>query len=174
MLNKKMLYGMGFALCAAMLNASIGTLSKVLILNGLSHSSIAFTKTILAALILLVFLPFLNAKTNRFVPWYQIPLCAFFGIFVMFMFETKVYSFDSAANIVVALMAAACLTAMILGRFFLGEIITLKAILGATFAILGLALILGIKFNSGFTVLGTLSGICSGMGYGIFSVLMKK
>ncbi|MHC8341519.1 DMT family transporter [Pseudomonas sp. HLT2-19-2] len=167
------LYGALFALSAAALNATIGTFSKVLMYHGLSPSTIAFCKTLIGALILIVLMPLLKTKSTS-SKWYQVAVCAFFGIFVMYMFETKAYGFDSAANVVVALMASACITTIVLGRIFLGEEIRVATVIGALLAISGLSVILGTKFSLGFNATGTLLAIGAGAGYGLFSIIMKK
>jgi drug/metabolite transporter (DMT)-like permease len=129
-------------------------------------------KTLVGAIILIALIPLLKNKTTS--KWYQVAICAFFGIFIMFMFETKAYAFESAANVVIALMASACITAIVLGRILLGETIRATTVAGALFAIVGLAVIVGIKSSSGFSATGSFLGICAGAGYGIFSVAMKK
>jgi DME family drug/metabolite transporter len=171
------LYGLWFALAAAMLNASIGTFSKILILNGLSPSTIAWAKTLLGALILWIFLPFFVQKEkgiSQKSKWYHVMICAFFGLLIMFICETTAYGFDTAANVVVTLMASACFSAMIFGYFLLGEKILFKTVLGALLTLLGVVFIFGVNIHAGFNVLGILLGACAGMGYGVFSVLMKK
>jgi len=166
-------YGALFALCAAALNASIGTFSKVLMQHGLTPSTIALCKTVIGALILLMLMPLFKMAPIK-SKWYQVAICAFFGIFVMYMFETKAYGFDSAANVVVALMASACITTIVLGRVFLGEEIRVATVIGALLAITGLSVILGTKFSFGFNATGTILAICAGAGYGLFSIIMKK
>ncbi|WP_339451502.1 DMT family transporter [Pseudomonas sp. EA_5y_Pfl2_R50] len=170
---KAPLYGALFALSAAALNATIGTFSKVLMQHGLSPGTIAFSKTMIGALILVLLMPFLKMTSPR-SKWYQVAICAFFGIFAMYMFETQAYAHDSAANVVVALMASACITTIVLGYFFLGEKINAATVIGALLAIAGLSVILGVKFNSGFNATGTILAICAGTGYGLFSIFMKK
>jgi len=170
---KASFYGALFAFCAAMLNASIGTFSKVLISHGLSPGIIALGKTLIGALILAIVMPFCK-KRPIYAKWYVVAACAFFGIFIMFIFETKAYGFDTAANVVVALMASACVTTIVLGKLFLGEHIRAATVIGALLAILGLAVIVGTKFSFGFSPIGTILATCAGAGYGIFSIIMKK
>lgn len=165
--------GMLFALSAAALNASIGVLSKILISSGFTPSGIAFSKTLLGFIflsLLLLFLKYSPLKTK----WYQVALCSFLGIFVLFYFETAAYKIETAANVVVVLMASASISAMILSRVILGDKIYVHSIFGAFCAILGIFLIFGVNFQSGFSLYGTVLSIIAGSGYGAFSVMVKK
>lgn len=166
------LYGAIFALFAAMANASIGTFSKILMLHGLSPALIAFSKTLIGACLLILLTPLIGQRSPG--KWIHMGICAFFGIFVMYIFETKAYSIETAANVVVALMGSACITAIVFGRLLLKEQVQLTTVVGAIFAICGLGVVAGISFNSDISYAGTLLGILAGAGYGIFSVLMKR
>lgn len=167
------LYGAIMALCAAALNASIGTFSKVLMLNGMSPSFIAFSKTVLGAIILCVIVPLLDTRAAR-IKWHQAAACAFLGIFVLFFFETMAYEFETAAGVVVVLMASASISAILLGRLLLGEVILAETVMGAFLAICGVAIIIGARLSFGFSPAGTALAICAGCGYGAFSVAMKR
>lgn len=165
--------GVIFALSAAALNATIGVLSKVLMSNGFTSSSVAVIKTILGCILLSIVLLFLKRPTSA-AKWSQAAICAFLGIFVLFHFETSAYLHYAAAGVVVVLMASASISSIILGRLFLKDPITANATVGAALAISGIAVIFGADLQQGFTLEGAALASVAGCGYGAFSVAMKK
>lgn len=165
--------GVIFALSAAALNATIGVLSKVLMSNGFTSSSVAVIKTILGCILLSIVLLFLKRPTSA-AKWSQAAICAFLGIFVLFHFETSAYRHYAAAGVVVVLMASASISSIILGRLLLKDAITANATVGAALAISGIAVIFGADLQQGFTLEGAALASIAGCGYGAFSVAMKK
>ncbi|ELQ08676.1 membrane protein [Pseudomonas syringae BRIP39023] len=165
--------GVIFALSAAALNATIGVLSKVLMSNGFTSSSVAVIKTILGCILLSIVLRFLKRPTSA-AKWSQAAICAFLGIFVLFHFETSAYRHYAAAGVVVVLMASASISSIIMGRLFLKDAITANATVGAALAISGIAVIFGADLQQGFTLEGAALASIAGCGYGAFSVAMKK
>ncbi|WP_226488792.1 DMT family transporter [Pseudomonas sp. B20] len=165
--------GVIFALSAAALNATIGVLSKVLMSNGFTSSSVAVIKTILGCILLSIVLLFLKRPTSA-AKWSQAAICAFLGIFVLFHFETSAYRHYAAAGVVVVLMASASISSIILGRLLLKDAITANATVGAALAISGIAVIFGADLQQGFTLEGAVLASIAGCGYGAFSVAMKK
>lgn len=179
-MNKKASIGVFFALAAAMLNASIGLISLLLINSGYSAEDIAFLKTILAY----IFLTLLLFKTPRATQLesikvnfrgrnllIEISICAFLGIFTLFFFETIAYKYGAPPNVVVTLMASAAISTLFLGAIFLKEKITSKAIFGSIFAITGIALI---SWKGESSLLLLVNSCIAGLGYGCFSILIKK
>ncbi|MCK9744109.1 DMT family transporter [Pseudomonas syringae] len=165
--------GVIFALSAAALNATIGVLSKVLMSNGFTSSSVAVIKTILGCILLSIVLRFLKRPISA-AKWSQAAICAFLGIFVLFHFETSAYRHYAAAGVVVVLMASASISSIILGRLLLKDAITANATVGAALAISGIAVIFGADLQQGFTLEGAALASIAGCGYGAFSVAMKK
>jgi drug/metabolite transporter (DMT)-like permease len=165
--------GVIFALCAAALNATIGVLSKILMSNGFTASSVAVIKTILGCALLSMLLPFLTRPASA-AKWAQAAFCAFLGIFVLFHFETSAYRHYAAAGVVVLLMASASISSIVLGRIFLKDAITANATVGAALAITGIAVIFGADLQQGFTAQGAALAAMAGCGYGAFSVAMKR
>ena len=143
--------GVMFALSAAALNATIGVLSKVLMSNGFTASSVAVIKTVLGCVLLSVLLFFLRRPAAS-IKWTHAAICAFLGIFVLFHFETSAYRHYAAAGVVVMLMASASISSIILGRIFLKDAITANATVGAGLAIAGIAVIFGGDLQQGFTL----------------------
>jgi drug/metabolite transporter (DMT)-like permease len=165
--------GIAFALSAAALNATIGVLSKVLMSNGFTASSVAVIKTVLGCVLLSALLLFLKRPASK-AKWSQAALCAFLGIFVLFHFETSAYRHYAAAGVVVVLMASASISSILLGRIFLKDAITANATVGAALAIAGIAVIFGADLQQGFTLQGAALAATAGCGYGAFSVAMKR
>ncbi|WP_085715149.1 DMT family transporter [Pseudomonas sp. B28(2017)] len=164
--------GVIFALSAAALNATIGVLSKVLMSNGFTASSVAVIKTALGCVLLSILLFFLK-RPPASTKWTQAAICAFLGIFVLFHFETSAYRHYAAAGVVV-LMASASISSIILGRIFLKDAITANATVGAALAIAGIAVIFSADLQQGFTLQGAALASMAGCGYGAFSVAMKR
>ena len=96
------------------------------------------------------------------------------GIFMLFFFETRAYQHTDAATAVVVLMASAALSAIVLGRFFLGDRIDRNILLGAVLAIIGMAVIFQKNLATELNILGVWYAGLAGLGYGAFSVCMKK
>ena len=171
------LSGICFAVCAAALNATIGALSKLLISAGLTTSAIAFYKTAVAVIVVsFVLLLLKHAPRWRGcrAQWWQAAVCSMLGIFMLFFFETRAYQHTDAATAVVVLMASAALSAIVLGRFFLGDCIDRNMLLGAVLAIIGMAVIFQKNLTTELNSLGVLYAGLAGLGYGAFSVCMKK
>jgi len=175
-----LIIGTLFALCAAALNASIGVISKLLMHSGLNPQDIAFLKTIIAFFFLSVFLfkvpvsqkvAFISSTPSKLSVFTQIAICAFLGIFSLFFFETIAYNHGAAANVVVVLMASAAISALFFGRLVLKESIYIHSILGTFLAILGISVISWKGQNS---LLMLINASIAGIGYGLFSVLIKK
>lgn len=175
-----LIIGTLFALCAAALNASIGVISKLLMHSGLSPQDIAFLKTIIAFFFLSVLLfkvpvgqkiAFISSTPSKLSVFAQIAICAFLGIFSLFFFETIAYNHGAAANVVVVLMASAAISALFFGRFVLKESVYIHSIFGTLLAILGICVISWKGENS---ILMLINASIAGIGYGLFSVLIKK
>lgn len=169
--------GMLLALCAAALNATIGVLSKLLMNSGFSPSAIAFYKTTLAT-VLLSGLLFVLKKTPPTLggraKWWQAAICSLLGIFVLFFFETKAYAHENAATVVVVLMASAAFSSILLARIFLGDPIEPTIIIGAALAVSGVFMIFKDSMEANVNAAGVLFAALAGLGYGAFSVCMKK
>lgn len=194
-LNSNVL-GLSFALTAAALNATIGVFSVLLMNTGLKSNDIAFLKTIIA----FVLLSALLSKTPRHFQYFQyqqlqyqqliskkwvssshktshkrvlgaVAICAFLGIFTLFMFETKAYAYGNPANVVVILMASATISATLFGALLLKEKVFINTIVGVLLAIAGIFVI---SWTSSVDLTLVLFATLAGSGYGLFSVLMQR
>lgn len=180
--------GVLFALAAAALNATIGVFSVLLMNTGLKSNDVAFLKTLAAFALLSLML----SKTPRHVQYQQlimptritlnnhashkrimaaVAVCAFFGIFTLFVFETQAYQYGNPANVVVILMAAATISATLFGALLLKEKILLNTILGVLLAIAGIFVI---SWTSSVDLTLVFFAALAGIGYGLFSVLMQR
>ena len=182
--NLYSLLGFVFALAAAALNATIGVFSVLLMNTGLKSNDIAFFKTIIA----FVLLSALLSKTPRRIQYQQlitseftsssnkrvmgaVAICAFLGIFTLFVFETKAYEYGNPANVVVILMAAAIISATLFGALLLRERLLLNTIFGVLLAVAGIFII---SWTSSINLSLVFYAALAGSGYGLFSVLMQR
>ena len=176
--------GVSFALAAAALNATIGIFSVLLMNTGLKSNDIAFLKTIIAFVLLsallsktpkrmqyqhLITTEFVGSSNKR-VMW-TVAICAFLGIFTLFVFETKAYEYGNPANVVVVLMAAATISATLFSVLLLKEKLLLSTILGILLAVTGIFVI---SWTSSVNLNLIFFASLAGSGYGLFSVLMQR
>jgi drug/metabolite transporter (DMT)-like permease len=161
--------GLVYATGAAALNGTIAISSKYLIGAGLPASSIAFLRSIIGVALLLVLV---RAKRETLSAFGRAAVCAFFGIFVLFFFETNAYRSETAANVVLTLMAVAALSAFLLGWILLGDKPTLSRWLGLSICVVGLAVFLGAAKPT--NILGLTYAAIAGAGYGAFTVSAKR
>ena len=176
--------GVSFALAAAALNATIGIFSVLLMNTGLKSNDIAFLKTIIAFVLLsallsktpkrmqyqhLITTEFVGSSNKR-VMW-TVAICAFLGIFTLFVFETKAYEYGNPANVVVVLMAAATISATLFSALLLKEKLLISTILGILLAVTGIFVI---SWTSSVNLNLIFFASLAGSGYGLFSVLMQR
>ena len=196
-LNSNVL-GLSFALTAAALNATIGIFSVLLMNTGLKSNDIAFLKTSIAFVLLsallskkslhfqyqqlqyqqlqyqqLISKDFVSSsnKSSHMRVLGAVAICAFLGIFTLFMFETKAYAYGNPANVVVILMASATISATLFGALLLKEKVFINTIVGVLLAIAGIFVI---SWTSSVDLTLVLFATLAGSGYGLFSVLMQR
>lgn len=160
--------GILFALIAAALNGTIGVLSKSLMESGMPSASIAFLKSLIGFACLLFIV---RGKFESAAIYMRAGVCAFFGIFMLFFFETSAYRYELTANVVLTLMASAAIAAFVLGWIFLGDRPSSTRWLGLTICVIGLAVFLGVSQPA--SLLGLTYAAVAGLGYGAFSVIAK-
>ncbi|SNT70033.1 DMT family transporter [Psychrobacter sp. LV10R520-6] len=190
--NFNNILGFSFALVAAALNATIGIFSVLLMNTGLKSNDIAFLKTIIAFILLSALL----SKTPRQIQYKRlittefitlsnhssdksnnkriigaVAICAFLGIFTLFVFETKAYEYGNPANVVVILMAAATISATLFGALLLKERLLLNTLIGVLLAVAGIFVI---SWTSSVNLTLVFFAVMAGSGYGLFSVLMQR
>lgn len=163
-----------YALLAAICNSTIGIIS-CFAFKGLSFYQVAFFKCFFAFLIL-SFLCVASKAIRKEVKalWQQksqIAILSFFGIFILYYFETKAFSL-APVGIVAFLVYSAGILTIILGYFLLDEEITTRKILCVFLVISGAALIV-----NNFASTNLESIICAligGIGYSLFLVFFRK
>ncbi|MDC8784206.1 DMT family transporter [Roseateles koreensis] len=160
--------GILFATLAAALNGTIGVLSKFLMESGLTSASIAFFKSLIGFICLLIVI---RGEVESTTAYLRAGVCAFFGIFILFYFETSAYHHELAANVVLTLMAFATISAFILSWIFIGDKPTPTRWLGLAICVIGLAVFLGVSRPTNLT--GLIYASIAGLGYGAFSVIAK-
>ena len=109
-------------------------------------------------------------SSNKRVMW-TVAICAFLGIFTLFVFETKAYEYGNPANVVVVLMAAATISATLFSALLLKEKLLLSTILGILLAVTGIFVI---SWTSSVNLNLIFFASLAGSGYGLFSVLMQR
>ncbi|OZI63839.1 DMT family transporter [Bordetella genomosp. 1] len=184
---KEEVKGILFAVSAAFMNGTIGVLSKWVSASDLPAASIAFFRCLIGFLLLLCLAARARASgAQGRASWQSVALCAFFGIAVLFFFETSAYRYALTANVVLTLMATATLSAFLLGWGMLGDRPAPSSWAGLAICLLGLTLVLGATAPdvsapdavvSNASARGHLQGIAlaavAGVGYGAFTVLAK-
>lgn len=163
-----------YALLAAICNSSIGVISK-LSFETLNFYQVAFFKCFFAFLFI-SFFGLVNKNLRRQVSELskrksKIAILAFFGIFLLYFFETKAFSLAPIATVTFVIYSAGILT-LILGYFLLHEQITFKKALSITIVIFGASLIFT---NYNFSKIENLIyALIGGSSYSVFLVLCRK
>jgi len=173
--KKNLRLGILFALLAAILNSSIGVFNEFSFLKGGGFSAIAFYKTFLAFIILLIG-TFFSTK-YRLRVWNircrakEICLMSFFGVFILYYFETYAFSLSNIPLTSFMIYVPGFIS-VILGYIFLKEKLSIKKILVFFTLLIGAYLLLVGTVNLGFKV-GLIYAFVGGAGYSIFIFLSK-
>lgn len=172
-LNRQLRTGIICALLAAFFNSTSGIFAKLLI-GTYTPGDIAFSKCLVA----FVFLGVWVAVSGR---WRQLDLkaksllavaiCALFGIFGLFTFETIAYQGLAAPLVVLTLIGSSTVTTLIAGHYFFRERITLNTLFCLIMIMVGLLMMLpkGAHADPRYLFLAMCSGAC----YGTFLLLAK-
>lgn len=166
-----------YAILAAICNASIGILSKGAFHIGLSPQSVAFYKCLIAFIILspcvLAYKKNYNHIPKKLSHWLKIAVCAFFGIFILYFFETAAYAQSTISTVVFILLGSSAVTTIILSKFLNKEEIGPFQMLGFLLAISGVFCMFR-EESAHFISMGSFLAIVAGIGYGLFLSLSKK
>ncbi len=164
------------ALVAALLNGTIGVLTRVGFDQGATPAMIAFWKCFGAFLLVCALCACRRQLTTQTISlakrWPQFACLSFLGIFGLYYFETKAFA-QASIPLVSFLTYAAGGATIALSGLLLGETITRRKVIA--FA----AIVLGVGLMSLFehAVTGSLSGIAlalaGGCGYALFIFLSK-
>ncbi len=168
--------GTAYAILAAACNAMVGVLSLSLILIHMSPVAISFYKCLAALLMLTVIVVFRSINLFKYdaISILQTALIAFFGIFILYYFETLAYSFSQIAQVVFTLLGTSTIVTVIYTYIKDKDSRNLLTMLSVILAFIGLILfhwtdLMHGVFNTGF-VFATLAGI----GYGCYLIINKK
>lgn len=170
-------YGVFCAMLAAIFNSMIGIFSVNMIDMGIGTYSIAFYKCILSFIILTTWLVFSGQILQWWIIfrkyWWQMAIASFFGLFIMYFFETAAYSHEKVSVVVFLLLGSATITTFILNSILNRTKLSMHNIISCLFALLGLSLVFG--FNGNVTSkTGLIFAIIAGFGYGTFIISSKK
>lgn len=169
--------GIMYALLAAVCNSCIGIFSSILMEQGLSSTEIAFMRCFVA-LIVTFAVCMANANIRRKLKikkteMIQYVILAFFGINIMYIFETTAIQYIPVSLVSFLLYASGILT-IILSCIFLKEHMNLEKFLSIVLVLCGI----GIMFISNLKISGSLAGIffaiIAGAGYSLYIFLNKK
>ncbi|VVD88867.1 membrane protein [Pandoraea capi] len=165
-----------FALTAAVLNGTIGVLTRTAFEQGATTASVAFWKCFGAFVLVSAYCacrPEHRTRTVRLASrWPQLACLAFLGIFCLYFFETKAFSQASIPLVSFLTYAAGGATVVLAGRY-LGERLTRRKIVAFAAIVAGV----GVMSFSESDVNGTASGIglalVGGCGYALFIFFSK-
>ncbi|MBD2821537.1 DMT family transporter [Xenorhabdus sp. 42] len=178
-MNKTKFSGMVYALLAAIFNGTVGVLSVKLFQSGVSPSQVAFYKCFIG-LIIIFSIILLSPKRNDFLKlirarWYIVLVCAFFGFFILYHFETHAYSTTDVSTVVFVLFGSATLFSFILSAIAEKRFFGFKEIQAMILSVIGLYLIFAENGNIDLTInAGLINALIAGLGYGLFLFLSKK
>ncbi|WJV64315.1 DMT family transporter [Pectobacteriaceae bacterium CE70] len=173
------LSGIIYALLAAIFNGTVGVFSVKLFQSGLSPNQVAFYKCSLG-LIIISLIVFSFRKGKALVTFFQskwivVAVCAFFGFFVLYHFETNAYVTTNVSTVVFILFGSATVFSFLLSAISERRFFNVKEMQAIVLSIVGLYLIFS---NDGGINLsldkGLINAALAGLGYGLFLFLSKK
>lgn len=172
-------YGKLCAVLAALFNGTVGVISVNLFNSGLPPESVAFLKCFLAFVVIGFFLLFTGkikaVVTYLQLKWYLAAVCSFFGFFILYHFETAAYSSVNVAVVVFCLFGASTVTTFLFNSIIEKRWLNTCEVVSILLAISGLFLIFLENDSIGKgSVVGLISAIISGVGYGLFLVMTKQ
>ncbi|PKG37194.1 DMT family transporter [Psychromonas sp. Urea-02u-13] len=170
--------GVILALFAAIFNATVGVISVNLFSSGLSPQSIAFLKCLIAFIVVSTLL-LASGKYKEVLPylknkWKAVAICAFFGFFMLYHFETAAYETINVPVVVFCLFGASTITTFILGAIFEKRFLNFRELISIIMSMLGLYFLFIDGGMQDKNLVGVFNAIMSGVGYGVFLVLSKR
>ncbi len=174
----KTINGFMFATLAALFNSSVGIFSVFSFKSGLSPFGVAFFKCLISLLILALFLILTGKVKDVFTylkdKWKALAVISFFGVFVLYNFETMAYGSVNVAVVVFCLFASSTIMTFVLSAYLDKRFLSKLEIITVFLSILGLVLIFLDEQTQTQNSLGIFYAILSGFGYGIFLTLSKR
>ncbi|MCY8235055.1 DMT family transporter [Priestia endophytica] len=170
--------GIFLALGAAILNGTVGILSKGLFSGNLTPAAVSFYKCFIAFIVLSIF-ALLNSNFRKNIIMLtknvkSIALCSFLGIFVLYFFETTAYNYAVVPFVVFILLGSSVLTTFVFSSLLLKEKKNRLKFAGLSLLIIGLVIMAFAQGATGGLSIGAILAGIAGLGYGLFLVLTKK
>lgn len=169
--------GIIYALLAAVCNSSIGIFSSILIEQGMPSVEIAFWRCFVALLftfiICMVNTPVRKSLRLNKRESLRYVILAFFGISIMYIFETSAIQLIPISLVSFLLYASGILT-IILGCIFLNEKMNVAKFCSIVLVLIGIGVMFvsSLKFDG--DLMGILFAIIAGTGYSLYIFLNKK
>ncbi len=169
--------GILFALLAAICNSCIGIFSSLLMEQGMSSVEIAFMRCFVAFIFTFI-VCFLNRNIRKDLSINKkegicYAVLAFFGISIMYMFETTAIRFIPISLVSFLLYACGIIT-IVLGCIFLKEKMNVKKFTSICFVTVGIGIMFISNLQFRGNVVGILFAILAGTGYSLYIFLNKK
>ena len=169
--------GMIYALLAAFCNSCIGIFSSILVEQGLASTEIAFMRCFVA---LMFTAAICLAKTDirsrlklKKGEIFKYVVLAFFGINIMYIFETTAVQYIPVSLVSFLLYASGIIT-IVLSCIFLKERIDFSKIVAIIAVFIGIGIMFISNIDAGGNVIGIICAITAGTGYALYIFLNKK
>lgn len=169
--------GTMYALLAAVCNSCIGIFSSILIDQGLSSTEIAFMRCFIALILTFIFcmtnvnirkkLKIKKKETIRYA------ILAFFGINIMYIFETRSIQYIPVSLTSFLLYASGIIT-IILSCIFLKEYMNITKIISIVIVFMGIVIMFISNLKISGSLVGIIFAITAGTGYSLYIFLNKK
>lgn len=166
--NKYYIYGALFALLAAFCNSTIGILT--IYSNGLSLTplEIAFYRCFFSLTICLILFK-LSLRTFDLSNYKKIAICSFFGVFLLYFFESTSYSFTSVSNTTFILMGSSFLLSSLFSFLFIDvEKSIIVKVITILFVLIGILFLFTYGSYQNIQFRNNSFAIIAGIGYSIF------
>lgn len=162
------------AVLAAVCSGTIGIFSVKAINASLPALAIVFYRCLLALIIITTWF-ILSGKFKQWIAYLkqfylQVALCAFFGLFVLYTFETNAYRYANVPVVVFLLLGSATLTTFILSAILRKHMLRIYEVISCILAICGLGLVFGVHDLHALKInlIGAVLAMIAGIGYGAF------
>lgn len=169
--------GILYAFLAAVCNSCIGIFNNILLEQGLSSKEIAFLRCLIA-LIFTFCICFGNKNIRKTMKInlkqaIKYALLAFFGISIMYIFETTAVQYIPVSLVSFLLYASGIIT-IILSCIFLHESLKFEKIISIIMVFAGIGIMFITNLNIEGNLIGILCAITAGAGYSLYIFLNKK
>lgn len=169
--------GIIYAFLAAVCNSCIGIFNNILLEQGISSKEIAFLRCLIA-LIFTFAICICNKNIRKsmkikFPEAVKFALLAFFGINIMYLFETTAVKYIPVSLVSFLLYASGIIT-IILSCIFLHESLNPGKIISIILVFIGIGIMFITNFNIEGNITGILCAITAGAGYSLYIFFNKK